>query len=127
MYGIYYNKTLMEEHDWEVPANRSELEALCAEIRAEGLIPGVVGTMLTGGPFTAVLSLAKTSWFTTPMGVQWEQDFLTGEAAAQGTWEETMELVQAYIDMGMFTPDPEDRTSVELIADYLGKIGRAHV
>ena len=85
MYGIYYNKTLMEEHDWEVPANRSELEALCAEIRAEGLIPGVVGTMLTGGPFTAVLSLAKTSWFTTPMGVQWEQDFLTGEAAAQGT------------------------------------------
>lgn len=120
MYGIYYNKTLMEEHDWEVPANRSELEALCAEIRAEGLIPGVVGTMLTGGPFTAVLSLAKTSWFTTPMGVQWEQDFLTGEAAAQGTWEETMELVQAYIDMGMLTPDPEDRTSVELIADYLG-------
>ena len=56
MYGIYYNKTLMEEKGWEVPSNLAELEALCAQIRAEGLIPGVVGTMLTGGPFSAVFN-----------------------------------------------------------------------
>lgn len=120
MYGIYYNKTLMEEHRWEVPTNRAELEALCGAIRAEGLIPGVVGTMLTGGPFTTVFSLAKTGWLTTPEGVRWERDFLAGEASAAGRWEETMDLVQAYLDMGMLTCDPEDRISVELIADYLG-------
>lgn len=31
-----------------------------------------------------------------------------------------MDLVQRYIDMGMFTTDPEDRINVELIQDYLG-------
>jgi len=120
MYGIYYNKTLMEEKGWEVPSNLAELEALCAQIRAEGLIPGVVGTMLTGGPFSAVFNLAKTSWLTTPEGIGWERDFLSGAASAEGRWEGTMELVQRYIDMGMFTADPEDRINVELIQDYLG-------
>ncbi len=120
MYGIYYNKTLMEEKGWEVPSNLAELEALCAQIRAEGLIPGVVGTMLTGGPFSAVFNLAKTSWLTTPEGIGWERDFLAGAASAEGRWEGTMELVQRYIDMGMFTADPEDRINVELIGDYLG-------
>ena len=120
MYGIYYNKTLMEEKGWEVPGNLAELEALCAEIRAEGLIPGVVGTMLTGGPFSNVFNLAKTDWLTTPDGISWEREFLAGTAAAEGTWEDTMDLVQRYIDMGMFTTDPEDRINVELIQDYLG-------
>lgn len=120
MYGIYYNKTLMEEKGWEVPSNLAELEALCAQIQTEGLIPGVVGTMLTGGPFSAVFNLAKTSWLTTPEGIGWERDFLSGAASAEGRWEGTMELVQRYIDMGMFTADPEDRINVELIQDYLG-------
>lgn len=120
MYGIYYNKTLMEEKGWELPANLAELEALCAQIRAEGMIPGVVGTMLTGDPFSAVFNLAKTGWLTTPEGIGWERDFLSGEAAAAGMWEDTMDLVQRYIDAGMFTTDPEDRMDIELIQDYLG-------
>ena len=89
IYGIYYNKTLMEEHGWTVPTNFSELEALCEEIRAAGLIPGVVGTQLTGGPFSTVFNLAKTSWLTTPEGVAWERDFLAGDATAAGMWEDT--------------------------------------
>ena len=47
MYGTFYNKTLMEEHGWEVPTNFAELEALCHEIQAAGLIPGVLGTQLS--------------------------------------------------------------------------------
>ena len=120
IYGVYYNKTLMEEHGWQVPLNIGELEALCAEIRAAGLIPGVVGTQLTGGPFSAVFNLAKTDWLTTPEGVSWERAFLDGDAAAEGMWEGTMDLVQRYIDCGMFTTDPEDRSNPELILDYLG-------
>lgn len=120
MYGIYYNKTLMEEHGWSVPSNVDELEALCGEIRAAGLIPGVVGTQLTGNPFAAVFNLAKTGWLTTPEGASWERSFLAGEATAQGRWEGTMDLVQRYIDMGMFHTDPEDRGNAQLILDYLG-------
>lgn len=120
VYGIYYNKTLMEERGWAVPSNVEELEALCGEIRAAGLLPGVVGTQLTGGPFSAVFNLAKTGWLTTPEGVRWERSFLAGEARAQGRWEDTMDLVQRYIDMGMFHTDPEDRSNPQLILDYLG-------
>lgn len=120
MYGIYYNKTLMEEHHWEVPSDFAELESLCGEIREAGLIPGVVGTQLTGGPFSTVFNLAKTDWLTTPEGVKWEQDFLAGNAAAEGRWEETMEYVGRYMDIGMFHTDPEDRNNPQILLDWLG-------
>ncbi|MCI8549607.1 MAG: carbohydrate ABC transporter substrate-binding protein [Lachnospiraceae bacterium] len=121
MYGIFYNKTLMEEKGWEVPSNFTELEALCKEIEAEGLIPGIIGTQLTGNTFSAVFNLAKTSWLTTPEGVAWEKEFLNGNATAAGMWEGTMDYVQRYIDIGMFYTDPEDRGNPELILDYLGE------
>lgn len=120
MYGIYYNKTLMDQNGWQVPANFAELEALCAEIQAEGFIPGVIGTDLTGNTFSAVFNLAKTSWLTTPEGVNWERDFLAGNTTAAGMWEETMDYIQKYIDIGMFHTDPEDRNNATLVLDYLG-------
>ena len=120
MYGIFYNKTLMEEHKWEVPSDFAELKALCEEIRQEGLIPGVVGTQLTGGPFSTVFNLAKTDWFTTFEGVEWEQDFLAGDAAAKGRWEDTMDYVKQYMDIGMFHTDPQDINNPELLLSYLG-------
>lgn len=120
MYGILYNKTLMEEHGWELPKNFAQLEALCGEIRAAGLIPGVLGTQLTGNAFSTVFNLAKTDWLTTPEGVVWERDFLAGEAAAAGMWEGTMDYVQRYIDINMFETDPEDPSNPNLVLDYLG-------
>lgn len=120
MYGIFYNKTWMEEKGWAVPGNFRELESLCREIEAEGRIPGVIGTQLTGSTFSAVFNLAKTSWLTTPEGVAWERGFLAGEATAEGTWENTMDYVQRYMDIGMFYTDPDDRHSDDLIQDYLG-------
>ena len=120
MYGIFYNRTLMEEHGWQLPANFDELEALCARIREAGLIPGVAGTQLTGNTFSALFNLAKTDWLTTPAGVAWERDFLAGNATAAGRWEGTMAYAQRYLDIGMFTTDPEDRGNPELILDYLG-------
>ncbi len=119
MYGILYNKTLMEEKGWEVPQTFEELEALCADIRAQGLIPGILGTQLTGNVFSAVFNLAKTGWLTTPEGVNWERAFLSGDATAAGMWEGTLELVQKYVDMGMFATDPGDRSNTDLIEDYL--------
>ena len=120
MYGIFYNQTLMEEHGWQVPRNFAELEALCGEIREAGLIPGVLGTQLTGNAFSTVFNLAKTDWLTTPEGVTWESRFLSGEADAAGMWEGTMDYVQRYMDLGMFTTDPEDRNNPDVFLDYLG-------
>ena len=120
IYGIFYNKTLLEENGWALPTDLAGLEALCEEIRAAGLLPGVVGTQLTGGPFSTVFNLAKTSWLTTPEGTAWERNFLAGDAQAEGMWEDTMAYIQRYIDAGMFHTDPEDRGNPQLILDYLG-------
>ncbi len=120
MYGIYYNRTLMEEKGWEVPGNFAELEALCGEIREEGMIPGILGTQLPANTFSVMFNMANTGWRTTPEGVRWEREFLKGDASAREMWEPTMDYVQKYIDMGMFTVDPEDRSATTLIKDYLG-------
>ncbi len=121
VYGIFYNKTLMEENGWEIPENFAELEALCAEIREAGLIPGVIPAEVTGHEFSAVFNLAKTDWLTTPDGQKWEQNFISGSASAEGMWEGTMDYVQKYIDIGMFTPDPDDRDWRTLFNEYLGE------
>lgn len=120
IYGIYYNKTLMEENGWEVPTNFNELKTLCEKIKEAGYIPGMIGTNLLGNTFSICFNLAKTDWLSTPKGQKWEQDFLVGKASAKDQWDGTMDLVQDYIDIGMFTADPEDRENYEMIDDYLG-------
>ena len=120
MYGIFYNKTLLEENHWEVPENFQELEALCGKIREAGMVPGVLGTHLTGNTFSAMFNLAKTSWLTTPEGAKWEQGFLAGDATAAGMWEDTVDYARQYMDIGMFATDPEDRNNPDVLLDYLG-------
>ena len=119
MYGIAYNKTLMEEHGWELPTNFAELEELCGEIEEAGLMPGFISTQLTGHTFSVVFNLAKTDWLTTMEGVNWERDFLEGNATAAGMWEGTMDYVQKYIDIGMCNTDPEDRDNSTVVNEYL--------
>lgn len=120
LYGIYYNKTVMEENHWEVPTNLDELETLCIQIQNKGMTPGLICTKTADDPFSAVFNMARTGWLGTPEGAKWEQDFLSGNATASGMWEPTMEEIQRYINMGMFSADPQDRSNTELIQDELG-------
>lgn len=117
IYGIFYNKTWMNEKGWDVPANFAELEAMCNDLRAEGVEPGYVGTWLVGGPFHVFFNLAKTDWLATPDGARWEQDFLSGNATASGKWDSTMDYIQRYIDIGMFNIDPDDRNNDAILED----------
>ncbi|MCM1550404.1 MAG: ABC transporter substrate-binding protein [Clostridium sp.] len=123
MYGILYNKTLMEEHGWEVPTNFEELEKLCGEIEEAGFIPGILGTQLTGASFAAVFNLAKTDWLTTPQGMTWERDFLAGNATTKDNdnWEKTIEYTQRYIDIGMFSTVPNDLSNTAVMTDYMSQ------
>lgn len=120
LHGIYYNQTLMEENGWTVPADFDELKALCGQIQKAGMAPGLVGTRFNDDSFSAVFNLAKTGWFSTPDGIRWEQDFLSGNASAAGTWEDTMDYVQQYIDIGMYSADPKERSAQDLITEALG-------
>lgn len=41
--GILYNKSMFEEHGWEIPKNWEELQTLCEQIRSEGILPFYFG------------------------------------------------------------------------------------
>lgn len=41
--GVLYNKDMFEEHGWEIPENWGELQALCADIQSEGILPFYFG------------------------------------------------------------------------------------
>jgi len=41
--GILYNREMFEEHGWEIPKDWAELDALCKEIEAEGILPFYFG------------------------------------------------------------------------------------
>lgn len=66
------------------------------------------------------MNLAKTGWFSALDGVLWERDFLAGNATAAGAWEETMDYVQKYIDIGMFNTDPEDHSDGNVLKNFVG-------
>lgn len=99
--GIYYNKTLMEEHGWQVPESFQEMKALVKEIRAAGLKVALIETENPENVFPYFMNVAKTMFLHTPEGVQWEKDFLAGEATAEGYWEEIMAYVQQWIECGL--------------------------
>lgn len=114
--GIYYNKTLFEENGWEVPENFDELSALTEKIHAKGMGACIAGVNLTGWPFSYLFNLAKTDWFVTPQGNEWEKAFLKGEATAKGQWEDTFAYMQQWKDIGMFdlrTDNPDNNTLFE--------------
>ncbi len=41
--GVLYNRDMFEEHGWQIPTNWDELNALCAQIQSEGILPFYFG------------------------------------------------------------------------------------
>lgn len=99
--GIYYNKTLFEKHGWEVPTNFYELEALVPKIREAGVKVSATNMGLAGNGFQYLFNLADTVFLRTPEGLDWEEEFLRGQASAGEKWADTIAYMQRWIDLGM--------------------------
>ncbi|NLL66780.1 MAG: extracellular solute-binding protein [Clostridiaceae bacterium] len=78
--GVFYNKTMFEEHGFEEPGTWAEFETICNTLKAKGITPITVG--------------GKDQWPLTSVGVSGivgacEKDFT---AFAKGLWEGTRKL-----------------------------------
>lgn len=112
--GIYYNKTLFEEHGWEAPESFEELEALIPQIEAAGVTLSESCTQYPGALFAYFFDIAAPGYITTLEGKQWMEEYLSGEATASGNLESSVEEFQKWIDCGMLyigeTPTDDNAT-----------------
>jgi raffinose/stachyose/melibiose transport system substrate-binding protein len=114
---------MFEEHGWKVPTSFEELQKLTAQIEEEApdVTPVVARMNLKGYPFQYMWALGNTDFTGTPDGIEWEEDFLNGNATAVGNLESTAEYLKKWIDAGYITD--YDLYGADVMGDfYDGKI-----
>ncbi len=101
---MMYNKTLFEEHGWEVPETHSELVALCRQIRQEepGLIPITHSGSMAGTYWRMLGAIAQCGFLGTQDGMLWQEKFVAGEASFEEGFGDTIDKLQELIDAGAF-------------------------
>ena len=102
-YGLFYNKTVLEEHGWAVPTTAQELAELCAVIRAEtDMTPIAVTGKFAGTWFRMVTTHSQAGYLGTPDGAEWETAFQQGNASAEEGFGEGLRVLQLLIDADAF-------------------------
>ncbi len=101
---MLYNKTLFEEHGWEVPATHSELVSLCRQIREEEpeLIPITHPGSMAGTYWRLMGEIAQCGFLGTRDGMLWQEKFVAGEASFEEGFGDTIDKLQELIDAGAF-------------------------
>ena len=97
--GIFYNKTLFEEHGWEIPATRDELFKLCEEISAEGIRPFV--PCLKYSVQEVGLGLTNRELLGTSEKRAQYEAVVKGEASCEGLLEPYYSVLRELYDRGI--------------------------
>ena len=97
--GIFYNKTLFEEHGWEIPSTRDELFELCEEISAEGIRPFV--PCLKYSVQEVGLGLSNRELLGTGEKRAHYDAVVKGEASCEGLLEPYYSLLKELYDRGI--------------------------
>lgn len=97
--GIFYNKTLFEEHGWEIPATRDELFELCEEISAEGIRPFV--PCLKYSVQEVGLGLTNRELLGTSEKRAQYEAVVKGEASCEGLLEPYYSVLRELYDRGI--------------------------
>ena len=97
--GIFYNKTLFEQHGWDVPSTIDDFYALCEEISAEGIRPFVPCFKYSVRDVGFGLSNREV-FSTVEKKVQYDQ-FVNGEIGCKGLLEPYYEALKTLYDKGI--------------------------
>ncbi len=104
IFCMMYNKTMFEEHGWEVPTTHSELISLCKQIREEEpeLIPITHAGSMAGTYWRLIGEMAQCGFLSTRDGMLWQEKFVAGEASFEEGFGDTIDKLQELIDAGAF-------------------------
>ncbi len=119
--GITYNKTLLDENGWELPASFKELEELAPKVEEAGYNLCLDQLQYPGIGFQCVCNIADTGFLSTIDGQKWQEDFLAGKANVSDNPElvKSIKMLDQWRDIGMLnangTPDNDSDTKAEMI------------
>ena len=112
--GITYNKTLLEEHGWQLPSSLTDLEALAPEAEAAGCRLALSQVQFPGSGFQYLFNILSAGYINTTDGRRWQNAFLAEETTAQenNALMTEAQTVQRWRDAGMllFNGDPDSDT-----------------
>lgn len=115
--GITYNKTLLEEHGWQLPSNLDDFADLKAKCEEAGVIFCRNQLELPGYGFQYLCNILDTGFLSTVDGMKWQNSFVKGEASVSDTPEmvEAMQLLEKWRDLGLLNADgtPNDDTATK--------------
>lgn len=117
--GIYYNKTLFEKHGWSVPTSFTELEELIPKIKEANVDVSATALEFTGNAFQYLFNLGDTVFLRTPEGIEWIEQFLSGNATADSAWKDTIDYVQKWIDLGIINGRWFEKTTSEAKSHFM--------
>lgn len=119
--GIFYNKTLFEEHGWKIPATLDEFYMLCDTIMAEGIRPFVPCLKYSLQEVGMGLS-SRLVFSSSDKTVQYEK-FVKGEASCKGLLEPYYETLKELYERGIIQEeDFSSSLTQNRYALYDGKI-----
>ena len=105
VYGIFYNKTYLDQLGCELPQNYEDLVELKARCDEAGILFSRTNSMLPGGYFTWFTTFAKTGFLGSLEGRMWEKKYLAGEEMDYSVWNDTIDYLQKLADLGFFYTD----------------------
>ena len=111
--GLVYNASLFEREGWEVPTSFAELEALAPVIKEAGYGLADCATHLPGLGFQYLCNIADTEFLRSFEGIQWQRDFLAGNATAMEGLAGTFDYIQRWVDIGLLEYTSDDKSPNE--------------
>ena len=101
LFGIVYNKTMFEEHGWDVPNSFEALKELAPQIEAAGVNLSITNDSAVGFDFQYLCNFDDMLGLSDIDGVEWQERFLNGEATAEEGFGKALDYMQEWVDLGM--------------------------
>ncbi len=120
---MMYNKTLFNEHGWEVPTTHNELVSLCKQIREEEpeLIPITHPGSMAGTYWRLMGEIAQCGFLGTQDGVLWQEKYVAGEASFEEGFGDTINKLQALIDADAFDISDKEAKNNDVTDNLLNR------
>ena len=103
--GIWYNKTMFEENNIELPTTFDEYIAVCKQFQELGITPLAAGLKSWEPMLKNSMAFVTAEYLSTEEGADFCEKYREGETTLDGTWNSYLEKWSEMITEGIYTTD----------------------